>query len=153
MKKIFLPLILLFVAGCSDPEPPTDAELIELYEKKKHIIKSLENMICRDKYQYINIGGFSIPKNIPKKRLKEYYELLNTISAQNIARGSSCNIAISMWSVGSGGVSKTKGYIKIPVLNGKIVSTLDDKHTKRKSQAFFYKQLNKDWYIYYYDWL
>lgn len=154
MIKAILPLILLSTVGCgSDPEPPSDAQLIRTYNEKKEIFYELRDMMCRDRLQSIYLGGFSKPKQVSEERSKSYIRLLKDIGGQKFSSDNDCNISISAWSVGSGGVSKTKGYTLRPRMKREIVNSLDDKHTKRKYEAFFHMKLEGEWYLYYYDWL
>jgi hypothetical protein len=152
VKRVLALFLIIVISSCDSP-PPSDEQLISLFKEKKVVFEQLRKMICADQYKYVYVGGSSKPTKIPQTKLDEYYGLLNSISAEAVIRGKGCNISIPMWSVGSGGVSKTKGFVQQPGIEGEYVSSLDDKHTKRKSKAFFYRKLDREWTLYYYDWL
>ncbi|MEP1741148.1 MAG: hypothetical protein ABJI60_00070 [Kangiellaceae bacterium] len=153
MRSILIPFFFL-IFGCNE-KPPADLHLLNVYQKNKATFKILRDMMCGDRYKYIYSSDKSDPENIPELKLRTYLRLLKEVEGVLISKSDKCNISISTWEFGrkiSGGPSKSKGFIMNPdQWNAELVDSLDEQYKKRKSEAFFHRKIDNDWYLYYYD--
>jgi hypothetical protein len=153
MKK-FLPIFILstIISGCISEQPPSDAVMIENFQKHKVQFAQLREYFCSQNERKIVMMDPEWSKPKATEEEKAYlYKIFKQISAKGLYYDGSCSFRVTVWSVGLGGDGDYKYYIYNPRntehLKYIVVSDLDNVDRKSNTYDFYVRNIEGQWYL------
>ncbi len=152
--------LALLAAGC-DNTPPTDQEMIDLFQAQTPVFEEIRRRICgKAEHEGKDSGGnrsqvimmdpeWSDPLVSDEDRSR-YYALFEKIGAegvQAVVRSGVCEVSIEYWAVGWAGDADYKNFrFGTPDQTVEIVDSLDD--VRLGSEIVFYRRrLEAGWWL------
>ncbi len=151
--QIFMVFTIIFLGSCdhSNPEevpPPTDQELIEVFQENKELFEEIVNLVS--KYEYIKVSirySYHEPQTIDVNDKVYIEQFLKKINADALSMYYE-EVRICVWSWGDIKYGDYKGYIYYPSPRSESVQSLDNFMSSGRNESLV-RNIGDGWYLYY----
>ena len=145
--------IVLIISGCSDTEPsqpPSDQDLIQLFNNNKQVFITLKDKFSKDGFKVISIDPeWCDPKDIPLDTKKEYYRLLKQVNIAQIRSLEKDTVVLAVWDTGNVSGGDSKGYIYKPSTDWPREEKESLDNMSLSGEEFYKRRIDGDWCLYY----
>lgn len=151
--QVFMIIMLIFLGSCGDSTPkdvppPTDQELIEVFQENRELFEEIVSLVS--KYEYIKVSirfSYHKPETIDMGDKVYIEQFLKKINAYSLGI---CNkeVRICVWACGDIKYGDYKGYIYTPTPYSVSVQSLDNFTSSGRNESLV-RSIGDGWYLYY----